>query len=103
MKGYATHGFALLPGLVPSDVTAAYLRLLKTAIDQSPAPPTMDPSPVLTKKTYEVYGYQYPPMLTFLWGLTPTIRKVTGLDLLPTYAYTRVYQRGDILRVHADR
>jgi hypothetical protein len=103
MKTYTTKGYVLLPGLVPADITGAYLRLLKSAINRAAEPPTMDPSPVLTKRTYEIYGYQYLPMLTFLWGLTPTIRKLTGLDLLPTYAYTRVYQRGDTLRVHADR
>jgi hypothetical protein len=42
-------------------------------------------------------------MATFLWGLTPSVSQLAGRDLLPTYAYFRVYQQGDICRVHSDR
>lgn len=42
-------------------------------------------------------------MLTFLWGLTPRIAAATGRELLPTYAYFRAYQQGDVCRVHTDR
>jgi hypothetical protein len=100
---YAADGYELLSGLVQTDIAGAYLRILKRAIDRAGQAPIEDPSPVLTKKTYEIYAQQFTPMLTFLWGLTPAIRKVTGLDLVPTYAYTRVYQKGDVLRVHTDR
>jgi hypothetical protein len=103
MGSYASDGYELLPGLVQADVAGAYLRLLKRAIDKAAQPPLEAPSPVLTKKTYEIYAQQYLPMQTFLWGLTPAIRKITGLDLVPTYAYTRIYQKGDVLRVHTDR
>lgn len=35
--------------------------------------------------------------------LWPLIEEVTGLDLLPTYSYARLYSNGDILESHSDR
>ena len=51
----------------------------------------------------ENYAYQYAPMLTFLWGLTPRVAQAVGRELLPTYAYFRAYRQGDVCRVHSDR
>lgn len=59
--------------------------------------------PLLNKDAIEIYALQYPPMLSFLWGLTPRIALATGRELLPTYAYFRLYQQGDICRIHTDR
>ena len=50
-----------------------------------------------------MYGHVYPPMLYFLWALTPRVAQVAGCDLLPTYCYFRIYQQGDTCRVHGDR
>jgi hypothetical protein len=58
---------------------------------------------LLTKPAIEVYSLEYPPMATFLWGLTPRISQVAGRDLVPSYAYFRIYQQGDVCRVHSDR
>ena len=33
----------------------------------------------------------------------PVMKKETGLDLVPTYSYARIYKRGDILKRHKDR
>ena len=59
--------------------------------------------PLLRGRAIELYAYQYAPMLAFLWGLTPRMAQATGRALLPTYAYFRAYQQGDICRVHYDR
>ena len=45
----------------------------------------------------------FPAITAFLWGLTPTVSELTKSDLLPTYAFFRLYQNGDKLRVHNDR
>jgi hypothetical protein len=50
-----------------------------------------------------VYSRQYAPMATFHWGLTPAVAEVADCELIPTYAYFRVYQYGDVCLVHADR
>jgi hypothetical protein len=59
--------------------------------------------PLLSKDAIEIYAHHYTPMLSFLWGLTPRVSQVAGCELLPTYAYFRLYQKGDICRVHSDR
>lgn len=38
-----------------------------------------------------------------LSDLLPAAEKASGLHLFPTYAYFRVYKRGDVLKVHKDR
>ena len=35
--------------------------------------------------------------------LIPKLEKVTGLEVLPTYSYTRMYMAGDELKRHTDR
>ena len=35
--------------------------------------------------------------------LLPSIEKCTGLKLFKTYCYSRIYPKGEILRVHSDR
>lgn len=52
-------------------------------------------------ETYAVYGDV--AMETLLLKLQPKVEKETGLKLLPNYAYTRIYKRGDELEKHIDR
>jgi hypothetical protein len=33
----------------------------------------------------------------------PTMQQETGLELVPTYSYARIYKHGDILKRHKDR
>ena len=42
-------------------------------------------------------------METLLIKLIPVMKKETGLDLLPTYSYARLYKKGDELKRHKDR
>ena len=42
-------------------------------------------------------------METLLMKVLPIMKKETGLKLIPTYSYARVYKKGDILRRHKDR
>jgi len=42
-------------------------------------------------------------METLLLGLLPKMEENTGLKLIPTYSYARVYKKGDILHRHKDR
>jgi hypothetical protein len=50
---------------------------------------------------YSEYGDQV--METLLMKVLPVMKKQTGLDLVPTYSYTRVYEKGSILKKHKDR
>ena len=42
-------------------------------------------------------------METLLLAVQPIMEKQTGLKLIPTYAYARIYKKGDILHRHKDR
>ena len=42
-------------------------------------------------------------METLLENLTPLMQEETGMSLLPTYSYCRIYKQGDILKRHKDR
>ena len=42
-------------------------------------------------------------METLLEKIKPVMEKNTGLKVLPTYTYARIYKKGDILKRHKDR
>jgi hypothetical protein len=102
---YRANGYAHVHGLVPPEVTSALLASLKRDVASGPIQlsKARSISNLLTGPAFEIYGHHYVPMNAFLWGLTPTMRELTGKDLLPTYAYLRIYREGDICRVHYDR
>jgi len=51
--------------------------------------------------TYSMYGDF--AMETLMMKVMPVMKKETGLELVPTYSYARIYKRGDILNRHKDR
>jgi hypothetical protein len=51
--------------------------------------------------TYSCYGDMF--METLLMKVLPIMQQQTGLRLVPTYTYTRIYKKGDILHRHKDR
>jgi len=42
-------------------------------------------------------------METLLMYMIPIMKAKTGMDLIPTYSYTRLYEKGNILHRHKDR
>ena len=51
--------------------------------------------------TYSCYAD--PVMETLLMKVLPIMQQETGLNLIPTYSYARLYKNGDILHRHKDR
>jgi hypothetical protein len=51
--------------------------------------------------TYSHYGDL--AMETLLQEVKPIMEKQTGLKLIPTYSYARIYKEGDVLHKHKDR
>ena len=47
--------------------------------------------------------YADPVMETLLMKVLPRMQEETGLQLIPTYSYARIYKKGDILKRHKDR
>lgn len=102
---YHETGYAHVRELVAADVARAFLLGLREDVMPGTIPLRIlkEHSNVLTRPAFEIYGYQYKPLLFFLWGLTPTISAAIGRELLPTYAYFRIYRAGDVCLVHSDR
>jgi hypothetical protein len=99
---YRERGYAHIEGLIPAEIGTAFLRRLKADL---PAVTSsfISHAPIIRRTSIDVYASDYPPMLQFLWGLTPAMRELTGRDLLPTYNYFRLYRKNDICRIHSDR
>ena len=51
--------------------------------------------------TYSCYADMV--METLMVKVMPIMKKETGLQLIPTYSYARLYKNGDILKRHKDR
>ena len=47
--------------------------------------------------------YADPVMETLLVKVLPVMQQETGLNLIPTYSYARLYKKGDELKKHKDR
>jgi hypothetical protein len=100
---YNKGGYSHLEHLLPSEVTQALLNQFWRDLLDGKLPTEFNKSPLFTKPAMELHGSNFPAITTFLWGLTPTVSELTKSDLLPTYAFFRLYQKGDKLRVHNDR
>jgi hypothetical protein len=102
---YDEQGDAHLQQFLPGELAQAFLHQLKDDLQQVQLPlqSLVQSSTLLNKGAVELYGYRYKPMINFLWGMTPPVANLTGRDLLPTYSFFRIYQYGDICRVHSDR
>ncbi len=102
---YKSDGYLPLPSFMPREVATGFLARMKADLARQGVSMTHleRGGPLLATKAPELYGYHYPPMISFLWGMTPAIERIVGEELLPTYAYFRLYRAGDICRVHGDR
>lgn len=99
---YRNGGAALLPNLFARELVDALTYQVSRQIKAGGAR-LMRQGPLVDRACPELSGMQWPVLLTFLWGLTPRIEAATGVPLLPTYSYFRLYHQGDRCRVHADR
>ena len=103
---YGKDGYALIRQMIPREVAQAFLWLLKRRKLPDgivPAVPDGLDLGVLKRNVYELYSGDFPPMKTFLWGLTPVMQQVARRRIVPTYAYFRIYRDGDLCHVHRDR
>jgi hypothetical protein len=93
---FGRRGFLVIPQLLEpalaaffwSYVHTKFASLLLTGDDQVPNTPA---------------GYGDPAFDGLLEYLRPSVEKHSGLRLLPTYSYFRLYKRGDVLKRHRDR
>lgn len=102
-EAYRSRGYVLLKQLFPPLILQVFHGKLQRDLNLKGSTAFVSRTPLLTKPALEVYSRQYPPMASFHWGLTPAASAVAGCELVPTYAYFRVYQQGDVCLVHSDR
>lgn len=101
---YRDRGYALLPAFLSGDICAGVVTQFMRDLREGKARPGVRQNvPLLKSNALELYSPGYPPMRGFHWGLTPAISALTGCDLVPTYAFFRMYRRDAVLRVHSDR
>lgn len=100
---YDQNGYAHLEGLLLPQLAQTLLDHLWRDLRDDKLPLSFRQNALLTRPAAELHSSNSPAITAFLWGLTPMIGHVTGCELLPSYAYFRLYQKNDRLRVHADR
>lgn len=102
---YETDGFALVERAAAPEVAKNLLGIIHASMTLKPgmlksflSEPRVNEMPA-----YEFYGYRLPAVMAFHWGLTSRISDIAGKNLLPTYAFFRVYPKGDRCLIHTDR
>ena len=89
-----------------------YMMLQRDAVDWmvknnkvNPANPFMSDGWVRTDQQVRGCYTKYADwvMETLLMYMIPVMKAKTGLELIPTYSYTRLYEKGNILKRHKDR
>ena len=86
-----------------------YMMLQRDAVDFMMKNNKVNPAnPFMGKRTDQQIPGAYSRyadwvMETLLMYMIPIMKAKTGLDLIPTYSYTRLYEQGHILKRHKDR
>lgn len=99
---YSRRGATLLKSLFPKEIVSAMAHQISLQVSRAGSQ-TLTKASLGNKPCHEASCVRWPVLETFLWGLTPRISDLTGKNLLPTYAYFRTYQQGDVCRIHSDR
>jgi len=102
-QSYGARGYAFLEQLLPPLILQVFHGRMQRVLNLKNRPEFRSQTWLVTRPTIEVYSMQYPPMAALHWGLTPVAAQIAGCELLPSYAYFRVYQQQDICVVHSDR
>jgi len=86
-----------------------YMMLQRDAVDFMRSRNKVNPfNPLVgTRSDHQVPGayskYADWVMETLLMYMIPIMKAKTGMELVPTYSYTRLYEKGNILERHKDR
>lgn len=98
---FAQQGYAVVKGFIPKD-TARFLfdyLMFTTRIAQFNGGSRGDDQ--VPESISAVHGDV--AFEALMWHAHRKMEQSTGLELIPTYTYRRLYQRGNILRKHKDR
>lgn len=96
----ATNGYLVVKGLVQTDVGNYLTHLLSRAVDVGYGDASGTDQQVKTAKVSVHHEIVFETLLEHLW---PYIEVAVGEELLPTYAFARLYGNKDFLEQHIDR
>jgi len=85
-----------VPRLIPAEFCQFFTHVLMRQADLSPRGDSQVPN----AKAILDHEYMFETLHERLW---PVIEQVVGEELIPTYAYARLYGNGDVLEKHTDR
>jgi len=91
------------PEILGPEIADAFLRTIWRDIGTDKVPFQTHDQNLLRLNALEVHGRNYAPLLALHWGLTSLIAQKLSANLLPSFAWFRLYFGGDICRVHSDR
>ena len=102
---YSSKGFCHVREAVPREVADVLLLLIEKSFGNNPKDfgHTMAAQPINTKTTIEMYADKFYPLMTFQWGMTALMSEIAGHPVLPSFGTFRVYQQGDLCKIHSDR
>ena len=109
---FKTKKYQVIKGVLPEQMANFifnYMMLQRDAVDWMLKHNKINPfNPMIGTRTdkqvpgaYSKYGDWV--METLLQYMRPIMKAKTGMDLIPTYSYTRLYEKGNILHRHKDR
>jgi len=108
---FKTKKYQVIRGALPKQMANFifnYMMLQRDAVSFMVKKNQVNPySPLIGKEDPQVPGcyskYADWVMETLLQYMRPIMKAKTGMDLIPTYSYTRLYEKGNILHRHKDR
>ena len=82
---YHANGYAHVEQLISPEVARAFVAKLKDDLGDGALPvSSIEEFPnLLSRPAFEIYGHFYPPMLFFLWGLTPIMTQIVAWSQSP--------------------
>lgn len=90
------HGAVHLTKFVPPEFCKFFTHVLMRQADLNPRGDGQVPN----AKTILAHEYMFETLHELYWDV---LEEIVGEELLPTYAYARLYSNGDILEKHTDR
>jgi len=91
------HGAVHISGLIPKEFCQFFTHVL---MRQSELNGKKGDEQIPNAKAILAYEVMFETLQERLW---PTMEQIVGEELLPTYAYARLYSNGDKLKKHTDR
>jgi len=99
MTEFQTNSYVLVKGFYKPEELDTISRYLENALKRYPENNQSGEE----SDSSQFSWYADPLVEVILKNAVPDVEAATGLQLDPTYSFTRVYQKGDELRPHVDR